>query len=115
VILVNAQIRGNRAINEAVLPTGERCNGESVSGGEGFTSSGGAYSSAYLSSSWGNIYGHGFTTYSSTSIPLSQRGVCVLVCEKGITFECEYRVMSNAVQGHGICRDNKGKYYRLIF
>ena len=115
VILVNARIRGNRAINEAVLPTGEKCNGESISGGEGFVSLGGAYSSINLSSSWGNIYGYGSTTYSSTTVPLSQRGVCVLICENGITFECEYRVMSYAVQGHGICRDNRGKYYRLMF
>ena len=115
VILVNARIRGNRAINEAVLPTGEKCNGESISGGEGFVSLGGAYSSINLSSSWGNIYGYGSTTYSSITVPLSQRGVCVLICGNGITIECEYRVMSYAVQGHGICRDNRGKYYRLIF
>jgi hypothetical protein len=112
---VNARIRGNRAINEAVLPTGEKCNGESISGGEGFVSLGGAYSTINLSSSWGNIYGYGSTTYSSTTVPLSQKGVCVLICENGITFECEYRVMSYAVQGHGICRDNRGKYYRLMF
>ncbi len=115
VILVNALIRGNRAINDAVLPTGEKCNGESVSGGEGFSSFGAAHSSANLFSSWGNIYSYGSTTYSSKTIPLSQRGVCILVCENRITFECEYIVMSNAVQGHGICRDNRRKYYRLMF
>src|SRR4030042_2820763 len=115
VILVNSRIRGNRAINEAVLPTGEKCNGESISGGEGFVSLGGAHSSVNLFSSWGNIYGYGSTTYSSVTVPLSQRGVCVLICGNGITFECEYRVMSYAVQGHGICRDNRGKYYRLMF
>jgi hypothetical protein len=115
VILVNARIRGDRAINEAVLQTGEKCNGESISGGEGFRSFGWAYSSVNLFSSWGNIYGYGSTTYSSAAIPLSQRGVSVLICENGITFECEYRVMSDAVQGHGICKDNRGKYYRLMF
>lgn len=115
VIMVNSRIRGNRAINEAVLPTGEHCNGESISGGEGSISHGVAYSSANLFSSWGNIYGQGSTTYSSATVPLSQRGVCVLICENGITFECEYRVMSHAIQGHGICRDNRGKFYRLMF
>jgi hypothetical protein len=115
VILVNSRIRGNRAITEAVLPNGVHCRGECVSGGEGFASFGGAYSSANLFSSWGNIYGYGFTSYSSTTIPLSQRGVGVSICDDGTTMECEYRVMSFAVQGHGICRDNRGKYYRLIF
>ena len=104
VILATARIRGNRAIDEATLPTGERCNGESVSGGGG-------------SISWGNIYSYyyGSASYSSATIPLSQRGVMAMVCEKGITFDCEYVVASYAVQGHGICRDNRGKYYRLMF
>lgn len=115
VILVNSRIRGNRAITEAVLPNGVHCRGECVSGGEGFVSFGGAYSSVNLYSSWGNIYGYGSTTYSSTTVPLSQRGVGVSVCDDGTTMECEYRVMSFAVQGHGICRDNRGKYYRLMF
>ncbi len=104
VILVYASISGNRAIDNAVLPTGERCNGESVSGGEG-------------TRSWGSIYSYTFgsASYSSATIPLSQRGVMTMVCERGITFDCEYSVASHAVQGHGICRDNRGKYYRLIF
>jgi len=104
VILVNAWIRGNRAINKAVLPTGERCNGESISGGGG-------------SVSWGKIYSHhyGSASYSQVNVPLSQRGVMTMVCEKGITLDCEYMVASHAVQGHGICKDNKGKYYRLMF
>ncbi len=115
VILVNSQITGNRAITEAVLPNGAHCKGESVSGGEGFTSSGYTHSSADLFSSWGKIYGYGSTSYSSTTVPLSQRGVGVAVCDDGTTMECEYIAMSTAVQGHGICRDNKGKYYRLMF
>lgn len=104
VILVKAWVRGNRAINEAILPTGEHCKGESVSGGGGTVS-------------WGNIYlnYYGSASYSSAAIPLSQRGVMTMVCEKGITFDCEYVVSSFAVQGHGICRDNRGKYYRLMF
>ena len=91
VILVNSQIRGNRAITEAVLPNGVHCRGECVSGGEGFVSFGGTYSSANLYSSWGNIYGYGSTTYSSTTVPLSQRGVGVSICDDGTTIECEYR------------------------
>jgi hypothetical protein len=104
VILVNARIRGNRAIDEAILPSGEHCKGESISGGGGAVS-------------WGNIYSHyyGSASYSSATIPLSQRGVMTMVCEKGITFDCEYTVKSHAVEGHGICRDNRGKLYRLMF
>ena len=104
VILVKAYVRGNRAIDEATLPTGERCKGESVSGGGG-------------SVTWGNIYSYyyGSASYSSSTIPLSQRGVMTMVCEKGIVFDCEFVVSSFAIQGHGICKNNRGKYYRLIF
>ena len=104
VILVKAYIRGNRAIDEATLPTGERCKGESVSGRGG-------------SVTWGNIYSYyyGSTSYSSSTISLSQRGVMTMVCEKGIVFDCEFVVSFFAIQGHGICKDNRGKYYRLIF
>ncbi len=38
VILVKAWVRRNRAIDEATLPTGEHCKGESVSGGRGYVS-----------------------------------------------------------------------------
>jgi hypothetical protein len=104
VILVKAWVSGNRAINEATLPTGELCKGESVSGGGG-------------SVSWGSIYSYhyGSASYSSATIPLSQRGVMTMVCEKGTIFDCEYVVASFAIQGHGIFRDNRGKHYRLIF
>lgn len=73
IILVKSYIRGNRAINEATLPTGENCKGESISGGGGAVS-------------WGNIYSYyyGSASYSSATIPLSQRGVATLVCKKGI-------------------------------
>jgi len=109
VIALEFQIKGHRAINQAVLPSGERCHGESVSGGDGFITVGGTQSS------WGSLYGYGNSSYSSVSVPFSQRGVCVLVCENAITIECEYRVMTFAIRGDGICRDNRGKYYRLMF
>jgi len=116
VILVNARIRGNRALNDAVLPSGEHCNGESITGGEGSVTIGSSYSSGNLFSSWGSIYTYGSTTnYSSATIPASQRGVCILICENNVTFDCEYRVSSFSVQGYGICRDNRGRYYRLVF
>lgn len=88
VILVKAYVRGNRAINEATLPTGESCKGESVSGGGG-------------SVTWGNIYSYyyGSASYSSSTIPLSQRGEMTMVCEKGIVFDCEFVVSSFAIQG----------------
>jgi hypothetical protein len=67
--------------------------------------------------SWGNIYSYyyGSASYSSVNIPLSQRGVATMVCEKGITFDCEFVASTIAIQGYGICKDNMGIYYRLIF
>ena len=82
---MDSRIRGNRVIPEAVLPNGIRCGGKCVSGGEGFVSFGRAYSSVNLYSSWGNIYGYGSTTHSSTTVPLSQRGIGVSICDDGTT------------------------------
>jgi hypothetical protein len=104
VILVDSRIRGNRAIIETVLPSGEHCKGECVTGSEGAVSWGGIYS-----------YYYGSAIYSSTSIPRSQRGIGMMVCEGGITFDCEYQVRRGAIEGYGACRDNRGKYYRLMF
>jgi len=103
-ILVNMLVRGNRAINEASLPSGEHCKGETIFGGGG-------------SVSWGSIYlsNYGTASFSSVNIPQSQRGITTMVCEKGIIFDCEFLSPPLVMQGHGICRDNRGKYYRLIF
>jgi hypothetical protein len=107
VILGVSKIRSSsRATAEFVLPSGEKCKGESVTVQEG-------------SVSWGNIYSfyYGSASYSSTNIPLSQRGISVYICDRGTTFECEYTASTSgfSIHGHGVCRDNRGKYYRAIF
>jgi len=112
VILVDSKIRGNSAITEATLPNGIHCRGEYVTGREGFVTSGGSYSPR----DWGDIYGFGFTS-SSTTVPISQRGVGFVICDDGTTMDCEYKATKSTFRfkGYGICRDNKEKYYRLIF
>lgn len=112
VILVDSKIKGNRGIIEATLPNGIHCRGECVTGREGFITSGGSYSPR----NWGDIYGFGFTS-SSTNVPISQRGVGFVICDDGVTMDCEYKATKStfSFKGYGICRDNKEKYYRLIF
>jgi len=106
VIPIKAWVRGFQTKTEAVLPTGEHCKGESVSGGGD-------------AETWGEIYSYGYRSNSTSwaAIPPSQRRVMMIVCERGITFDCEYIITTPSydVQGHGMCRDNGGKYYRLIF
>jgi len=106
VVVGTSKIRGSRATAEFVLTSGEKCKGESVTVQEG-------------SVSWGNIYSfyYGSASYSSTNIPLSQRGISVYICDRGTTFECEYVASTSgfSIHGHGVCRDNRGKYYRAIF
>ena len=113
VIVFKSSIRGNRATSEGILPNGSRCRGEAVSGGAGFVTSGGSYSSG----SWGGIYGYANTSFSAVTVPMSQRGVSFAICDDGTAIDCEYRVSAPnfQIQGYGMCRDNKGKYYRLIF
>ena len=105
VIPIKAWVRGFQTRTEAILPTGEHCKGESVSGGGD-------------SASWGEIYSYDYRSrISLAAIPLSQRRVMTIACERGTTFDCEYIITTPSydVQGHGMCRDNGGKYYRLIF
>ena len=106
VIPMKAWVKGFQTLTEAILPTGEHCKGESVSGGGD-------------AESWGDIYSHddGSARKSLAAIPSSQRRVMTMACERGTTFDCEYIITtpSYEVEGHGMCRDNGGKYYRLIF
>lgn len=113
VIVFKSSIRGNRATSEGILPNGSRCRGEAVSGAEGFVTSGHSYSSG----NWGNIYGYGTTSFSAVTVPVSTRGVSFVICDDGTAMDCEYRVSAPnfQIQGYGMCRDNRGKFYRLIF
>lgn len=61
---------------------------------------------------WGTIYGR----YYSVSVEsTAQRGAAVMTSVYGTrwTMECEY-IVSRGV-GHGVCRDNRGLFYRVMF
>lgn len=63
---------------------------------------------------WGGIFG---ALYSSSSIERAQKGMAIAMCKSGITFECEYitNVAFTTVTGHGVCKDNQGESYKLLF
>lgn len=64
------------------------------------------------SASWGAIYGK---HYSLSIAPNAHRGSAVAVSTRGtgFTIECEY--VTTGRHGNGICRDNRGEEYRLLF
>lgn len=66
------------------------------------------------SSGWGSLFG---SMYSVTTIEKAQRGFALATCPSGQTFECEYitNVHLTSVDGHGVCKDNRGATYRLMF
>lgn len=79
------------------LLSGEVLNGEYRTVSEGGT--------------WGQIFGNGVS--GMVVSPGMNRGVAVAASPEGTVLECEY--VASGSDGYGICRDNKGKRYRLIF
>jgi hypothetical protein len=63
---------------------------------------------------WGRLFS---TMYSTSTVERAQKGMALAICPSGQTFECEYitNVRLSGVDGHGVCRDNKGGNYRLMF
>ena len=63
---------------------------------------------------WGRLFG---SMYSTTTVDKVQKGFALATCPSGQTFECEYitNVHFTSVDGHGVCKDNRGTAYRLIF
>lgn len=89
-----------------VLPSGEKFEGE--------------YSTVPSGSiTWGSIYTHANGGGSSEvrSKSLKYYGSAVLISDKKTVIECEYVTNSSRYnpQGHGACRDNRGKKYKLMF
>jgi hypothetical protein len=62
--------------------------------------------------SWGNLYGQ---YYSLAVTPNAHRGSAVATSVRGtgMVIECEY--VTTGQHGNGVCRDNRGEQYRLIF
>lgn len=88
----------------------EVCEGEYRSIIEGKTSVGVGSSVG----PWGALFG---TLYSGSSTERAQKGSAVAMCPSGLAFECEYitNVGFSGATGHGVCKDNKGASYRLMF
>lgn len=63
---------------------------------------------------WGRLFG---SMYSTTAVDKVQKGFALATCPSGQTYECEYitNVRLTSVDGHGVCKDNRGTAYRLIF
>ena len=58
------------------------------------------------------IYGQ---FYSANAAQTAQRGTAVATSVMGTGWfvECEY--VASGTRGHGVCQDNRGNYYRLLF
>lgn len=55
--------------------------------------------------------------YAVNTVDRAQKGFAIAACPSGQVFECEYitNVKLSGVDGHGVCKDNRGKAYRLVF
>ncbi len=78
--------------------------------GEYSTASGGGVN-------WGGIYRTVYARADVATVSSALRGRVVAVGERGAAMQCEYVTNSSreSPQGHGACRDNHGKVYRLMF
>ena len=63
------------------------------------------------SAGWGAIYGAGAAAVVATD----QAGRAIVTCDDARVIECEYLTSSLTGRGHGACRDNQSRRYRLMF
>ncbi len=65
-------------------------------------------------SGWGQIYG---TLWSSSVRPDEYVGTAIATSDRGTVIECEYITNNSRTNphGHGACRDNRGRIYKLMF
>jgi hypothetical protein len=95
------------------LPSGETFTGQY------FTERGG-------SSTWGNVYGkvwdgYGSVNYSghgrTRTLPSEYVGTAAGVSDQGRSMTCEYTTNTSITtpHGHGVCKDNNGKVYKLMY
>ncbi len=63
---------------------------------------------------WGTLFS---SLHSVSTVDKSQKGIAIAICPSGVTFDCEYitNVALSGVDGHGVCKDNRGATYRLLF
>lgn len=65
---------------------------------------------------WGAIFSGGTVAQAlAVSTANDQRGSAVLTCPDGVVITCEYVTSATSNSGHGACRDNREKQYRLMF
>lgn len=98
-----------------ITKTDEACRGEYQTIRLGSTTVGqGSTTITGPASVWGTIFN---SLYASTTVEHAQRGYAVAICPSGEAFECEYitNVSFSGVSGHGACRSNRGRKYRLMF
>jgi hypothetical protein len=90
-----------------VFASGEQFSGRYATIPDGETSWGSIYASA------GGQSGSAITTSGRSSN--QQRGAAVASGNKGTVIQCEYVVSVWSVTGTGVCKDNYGTLYRLMF
>lgn len=61
---------------------------------------------------WGGIFSR-YYSVNATEKALRGTGVAASVMGTGWFLECEY--VTNGPNGQGVCKDNRGKFYRLLF
>lgn len=65
---------------------------------------------------WGAIFSGGTVTQAlATTTANDQRGSAIMTCLDGVVISCEYITSAVTGSGHGACRDNHDKQFRLMF
>ena len=102
--------KGDASGPTTISKADETCTGEYRTIMEGRTS----FGAGSAAGPWGGLFG---SLYSVSSTERAQKGMAVAMCPSGMTFECEYvtNVGFTSVTGHGVCKDNRGEAYRLMF
>ena len=93
-----------------VTKSDEACNGEYRTIVTGQTTVG----TGLAGNGWGGLFS---SMYAVNTVDRAQKGFAIAACPSGQLFECEYitNVKLSGVDGHGVCKDNRGKAYRLMF
>lgn len=85
------------------LPSGEEFNGEYNTVRRGYDAQ------------WGDVYGQG-GGYLNVA-PTEYVGSAIAISDRGRTFTCEYTTNTSmwTPHGNGVCVDNSGNYYKLMY
>lgn len=103
---------GRQGVVSTTTPNGSPCSGEYFTQDSSVSGS---------SQSWGNIYGWGYSGFSSSSTSGafyaqkgSEQGTAILRCGDRNVLQCEY-IVNRDNHGNGFCRDNQSNKYRFMF